>query len=103
MELQDTVSESIRPTFRSRLSALVRCFRMSRDGWKKKYQNVQQQIRTYRSELRDVRRSREKWRNRAEFLQQENRTLRECLQGQCSDESPEMSPPARSRPSLHPT
>jgi uncharacterized coiled-coil DUF342 family protein len=86
--------------FRSRLSALVWFFRKSRDGWKKKYQKVKQEIRGSRSELRDVRRSREKWRMRVEELEQENRALREQLAKSRSERSETASPPAPRRPFL---
>ncbi len=86
--------------FRSRLSALVWFFRKSRDGWKKKYQEVKQDVRGFRSELRDVRRSREKWRLRVEELERENRTLREELAKSRSERSDAPSPPALRRPLL---
>lgn len=81
-------------TFRSRFSALARCFRMGRDNWKEKYRTVMQTLRSCRSELRDVRRSREKWRCQAEVLKAENRTLRDQLDRERSDRSAESSPPA---------
>lgn len=89
-----------RSGFRSRLSALVWFFKKSRDGWKKKYQKVKQEIRGFRSELRDVRRSREKWRLRVEELERENRTLREQLAKACPERSNVPSPPALRRPFL---
>lgn len=79
------------PAFRSRFSALARCFRIGRDNWKEKYRTVMQALRSCRSELRDVRRSREKWRCQAEALKAENRTLRDQLDRERSDRS---SPPA---------
>jgi chromosome segregation ATPase len=81
-------------TFRSRVSALARSFRMSRDGWKEKYRAVKESLRSCRSELRDVRRSREKWRSQVEALKAENRTLRDQLNREPSDRSAEPSPPA---------
>jgi hypothetical protein len=74
---------------------LVRFFQRSRDLWKAKYKKLQEKIKDFRTELRDLRRSRDRWRAKAEALEGANQGLRAKLEGRV-----EQSPPAPSRPSI---
>lgn len=48
---------------------LVRCFRASRDGWKKKCQKAKQANKLLKNQVRAVEHSREQWRRQAADLQ----------------------------------
>ena len=62
--------------FASPLSALVWCFRRSRDRWKTKYHSQKARVRRMDNEVRDVRKSREKWKREALELREEVSRLR---------------------------
>jgi hypothetical protein len=49
---------------------LARSFRLSRDKWKQKYQNLKRVLKRNQVQLHDVRASREIWRERAESAEQ---------------------------------
>ena len=71
---------------------LARFFEQSRDRWKAKYKKLQERIKAFRTELRDLRRSRDRWRAKAEQLEGKIKELHGKLQ-----QHVEQSPPAPSR------
>lgn len=79
-------------SYRSPWGVLARAFEKSRDLWKAKYKTLQERLKAFRTEVRDLRRSRDRWRAKAEALEQETNRLRARLQQQV-----EQSPPAPSR------
>jgi septal ring factor EnvC (AmiA/AmiB activator) len=80
------------PSYRSPARVLARFFERSRDLWKAKYKELQQQLKAFRTELRDLRRSRNRWRAKAEALERKIQELHAKLQQHL-----EQSPPAPSR------
>ena len=80
------------PGYRSPWRVLARFFEKSRDLWKAKYQALQERIKEFRTEVRDLRRSRDRWRAKAEALEKKIEVLRAQ-----SRERVEQSPPAPSR------
>jgi uncharacterized coiled-coil DUF342 family protein len=78
--------------YRSPAQALVRFFQKSRDLWKEKYKKLQERLKAFRTELRDLRRSRDRWRAKAEALEEKVEELHGKLQQHL-----EQSPPAPSR------
>jgi septal ring factor EnvC (AmiA/AmiB activator) len=80
------------PSYRSPARVLARFFERSRDLWKAKYKELQQRIKAFRTEIRDLRRSRDRWRAKAEALERTIAELRATLQ-----EHSERCPPAPSR------
>jgi chromosome segregation ATPase len=71
---------------------LARFFERSRDGWKAKYKEVQERIKAFRTEVRDLRRSRDLWRAKAEALEEKIKELHGKLH-----QDVEQSPPAPSQ------
>jgi hypothetical protein len=49
---------------------LIRSFRMSRDNWKRKYQELKRVLKRCQVQVHDVRTSRDAWRKRAESAEQ---------------------------------
>jgi septal ring factor EnvC (AmiA/AmiB activator) len=82
------------PGYRSPWRVLARFFEKSRDLWKAKYQALQERIKEFRTEVRDLRRSRDRWRAKAEALEQQIGELRAQMQ-----RLGEQSPPAPSQKS----
>ena len=80
------------PAYRSPWRVLARFFEKSRDLWKAKYQALQERIKEFRTEVRDLRRSRDRWRAKAEALQEQVGKLRVQMR-----QHVEQSPPALSR------
>jgi septal ring factor EnvC (AmiA/AmiB activator) len=80
------------PSYRSPARVLARFFEKSRDLWKAKYKELQQRIKAFRTEMRDLRRSRDRWRAKAEALERKIQELRAELRQRV-----EQSPPAPSR------
>ena len=85
-------SDEETPGYRSPWRVLARFFEKSRDLWKAKYQALQEQIKAFRTEVRDLRRSRDRWRAKAEALEQKMKELHGKLQ-----EHIEQPPPAPRR------
>lgn len=81
-------------SYRSPWRVLASAFEKSRDLWKAKYKTLQERIKAFRTELRDLRRSRDRWRAKAEILEQQIDELRAQMQRRV-----EQCPPAPSRPS----
>ena len=79
-------------TYRSPWRVLARFFEKSRDCWKEKYKKLQERIKAFRTELRDLRRSRDRWRAEAETLKRQLDELSAEMQPRA-----EQSPPALSR------
>ena len=59
------------PSYRSPWRVLARFFEKSRDLWKAKYKELQERIKAFRTEVRDLRRSRDRWRAKAEALEEQ--------------------------------
>jgi hypothetical protein len=78
--------------YRSPWRVLARFFEKSRDLWKAKYQVLQERIKEFRTEVRDLRRSRDRWRTKAEALEEQVGKLRAQMR-----QHVEQSPPAPSR------
>jgi septal ring factor EnvC (AmiA/AmiB activator) len=78
--------------YRSPRRVLARFFEKSRDLWKAKYQRLQERIKQFRTEVRDLRRARDRWRAQAEALQEQIVELRAEIQQHLRQ-----SPPAPSR------
>jgi hypothetical protein len=54
------------PDYKSRPGALIWFFRKSRDGWKRKYQDLKAAEKGYKNRIADLTRSREHWRAEAD-------------------------------------
>jgi chromosome segregation ATPase len=52
--------------YKSRPGALAWFFRKSRDGWKRKYQDLKATVKGYKNRIADLTKSREQWRAKAE-------------------------------------
>ena len=78
-------------TYSSPWRVLARVFEKSRDRWKEKYKELQERIKAFRTELRDLRRSRDRWRSEADALKRQLDELQAEMQRQA-----EQSPPAPS-------
>ena len=52
--------------YKSRPGALIWFFRKSRDGWKRKYQELKATVKGYKNRIADLTQSREQWRLKAE-------------------------------------
>jgi septal ring factor EnvC (AmiA/AmiB activator) len=78
--------------YRSPWRVLARFFEKSRDAWKSKHQTLQQRVKQFRTEVRDLRRSRDRWRAKAEGFEQQIRELRARMQ-----QHGEQPPPAPSQ------
>jgi chromosome segregation ATPase len=83
----DNTAEAIpaptREDYRSRPGALIWFFRKSRDGWKRKYQDLKATVKGYKNRIADLTKSREQWKFKAEqagerlsALEAENAQLR---------------------------
>jgi septal ring factor EnvC (AmiA/AmiB activator) len=83
-------------SYRSPWRVLARAFEKSRDRWKAKYMELQQRIKAFRTEVRDLRRSRDRWQSKAETLKRQLDDLRAEMRPRF-----EQSPPALSRPASH--
>ena len=77
MELRSRSRYESLSQYSSPLRVLAQTFKSSRDGWKRKYQELQHRMKEYRTALRDVQRSREQWRGKAQALQQQLKQLQE--------------------------
>ena len=78
--------------YRSPWRVLARFFEKSRDAWKAKHQALQERVKQFRTEVRDLRRSRDGWRAKATALEKQIGELRAQLQ-----QYAEQYPPAPSR------
>ena len=52
--------------YQSRPGALAWFFRKSRDGWKRKYQELKATLKSYKNHIADLTKSRQQWRLKAE-------------------------------------
>jgi peptidoglycan hydrolase CwlO-like protein len=64
--ITETIPASTRANSKSRPGALIWFFRKSRDGWKRKYQDLKSTEKGYKNRIADLTRSREQWRKKAE-------------------------------------
>src|SRR5271170_1383600 len=55
-----------REEYSSRPGALIWCFRKSRNGWKRKYQELKATVKGFKNQIAAVTKSRERWRLEAE-------------------------------------
>jgi hypothetical protein len=62
----ETIPASTREDYKSRPGALIWFFRKSRDGWKRKYQDLKATVKGYTNRIADLTKSREQWRGKAE-------------------------------------
>ena len=62
----ETTSPATHPEDKSRPGALIWFFRKSRDGWKRKYQDLKAAEKGYKNRITDLTKSRERWRTEAE-------------------------------------
>jgi chromosome segregation ATPase len=62
----ETISPSTHQDYKSRPGALIWFFRKSRDGWKRKYQDLKATEKASKNRIADLTRSREQWRTQAE-------------------------------------
>lgn len=64
-EVENTTTEPTK-NYTSRRGALIWYFRKSRDGWKRKYQELKASVKQLKNRVADVTKSREQWRLKAE-------------------------------------
>jgi septal ring factor EnvC (AmiA/AmiB activator) len=76
------------PGYRSPRRVLARFFEKSRDLWKAKCQALQERIKEFRTEVRDLRRSRDRWRAKTEALEQQVGELRAKMQHPAAQSPP---------------
>ena len=57
--------------YSSPVRKLVAFFERSRDGWKAKYQQIKERVRSLQGRVRSLERSRDHWKERAKQLQAE--------------------------------
>lgn len=63
--LETAAAPSTHHDYKSRPGALIWFFRKSRDGWKRKYQDLKATEKTYKNRIADLTKSREQWRTQA--------------------------------------
>ena len=61
----ETSPPSTHPDYKSRPGALIWFFRKSRDGWRRKYQDLKAAEKGYKNRIADLTQSREHWRTAA--------------------------------------
>jgi len=61
--------------YKSPRYALAWHFRRSRDGWKRKYSHVKQDIKRIQNRTRDLSQSRQQWKEKVKRLEAENQDL----------------------------
>ena len=59
-------TKTAREDYTSRPGALIWFFRKSRDGWKKKHQELNATVKGFKNQIAAVTKSREQWRHKAE-------------------------------------
>jgi hypothetical protein len=81
-----------RKDYTSRRGALIWCFRKSRDGWKRKYQDLKATVKGFKNRIADLTKSRDQWRLKAEEaaahiagLEKETATLRGKIAAQAEE------------------
>ena len=62
----DSDTPPISKDYASRPGALVWFFRKSRDGWKRKHQELKATVKGFKNRIADVTKSREQWKMKAE-------------------------------------
>ncbi len=66
MDAAATIPPSTHQDYKSRPGALIWFFRKSRDGWKRKYQDLKAAEKGFKNRIADLTRSREHWRTEAQ-------------------------------------
>jgi septal ring factor EnvC (AmiA/AmiB activator) len=64
----ETTPPSPPKDYTSRPGALIWCFRKSRDGWKRKYQDLKATVKADKNRIADLAKSRDQWRKKAEHV-----------------------------------
>lgn len=85
MESQAVESDAC-SKFKSPLRILVRCFRRSRDKWKRKYLELRTEIKRYKNQAGDARRSRAEWKKKAQAFEARARQLESELDRRWQEE-----------------
>ncbi len=87
-------------TYRSPIKKLLRFFRQSRDGWKRKCQEAKRKLKSFDVRLRVLRQNRDRWKELASQQQTELERLREELEAvkTNSPQSPRLRQCPRSSP-----
>lgn len=85
-------SEGSSPAFVSPARVLARSFRISRDKWKQKYQELKKTAKRRQVQAYDACQQRDKWRKRAEAAEQELAALRTPATSIRTAESEKKSP-----------
>jgi len=62
----ESTKTPVHKDYKSRPGALNWFFRKSRDGWKRKYQDLKATVKAYTNRIADLTKSREQWRKKAE-------------------------------------
>ena len=62
----DSTQDLTPKAYKSRPGALAWFFRKSRDGWKRKYQDLKATLKGYKNRITDLTKSRQQWREKAE-------------------------------------
>jgi septal ring factor EnvC (AmiA/AmiB activator) len=62
----DALPAPTREDYKSRPGALIWFFRKSRDGWKRKYQDLKATVKGYTNRIADLTKSRDQWKLKAE-------------------------------------
>jgi septal ring factor EnvC (AmiA/AmiB activator) len=62
----ETTATAPHKDYTSRPGALIWCFRKSRDGWKRKYQDLKATVKADKNRVADLTKSRDRWRQKAE-------------------------------------
>ena len=62
----DSTQDRTPKDYKSRPGALAWFFRKSRDGWKRKYQDLKATLKGYKNRIADLTKSRQQWRENAE-------------------------------------
>jgi hypothetical protein len=88
----ETAPSASRKDYTSRPGALIWCFRKSRDGWKRKYQDLKATVKGFKNRIADLTKSRDQWRLKAEeaaahiaALEAETATLRAKVAAQAGE------------------
>jgi septal ring factor EnvC (AmiA/AmiB activator) len=88
-------------SYSSPLRVLARAFEKSRDRWKQKYKGLQERIKAFRTEVRDLRRSRDRWQAKADTWKQQLDQLRAEIRRHAEQSPPAPSVRSSQRPTRH--
>jgi septal ring factor EnvC (AmiA/AmiB activator) len=74
-------TKAAREEYSSRPGALIWFFRKSRDGWKKKHQELKATVKGFKNQIAAVTKSREQWRLKAEHAAEQIASLETEIAG----------------------